>query len=548
MTVYITEDQNTTFYASRSGEEWILDTGVTIGADGVALDAAGTATGQNFILKGHLVSHSGPFFRIGDQGLGNAATSIKFDIQATAVSNGTGFAGLSGGLSILNVGSLSSALTLFDLTGSDTAIENDATMRSETGQGFVVRGDRFRLDNNDGSIWSAGTILAITGEAAVINNNAKMQSGTGAGIHVEGAAVTITNNSRLIAKLDAVVIAGSEAVVTNNLTIRSDEGDGIRVAGDALRLENNGTVRAGGDGIVVSGAGYDIVNHKKVVAADIGLRLDGDGAVLSQGEISGRIAVKVESGAVNLTNTNELTATGAKTAAVVASHDGMEFTNLAAVYAKSGLAFKGGRGVDVVDNRGWLEGSVKLGAGDDVFLSSDGQVGGTVFGGKGDDLYVINSAIRVQEKKGQGIDTVESTDSYQLGANFENLVLTGAEKTYGIGNGLDNIITGNASANRLEGRKGNDVLNGGAGNDTLYGNAGADTFIFEPGSGRDRIMDFVAGEDRISLSAFVEIASFADVKAHLGFKHGNALITIGSDHLVIVGGADMQLSAHDFIF
>ncbi|MBX9454648.1 MAG: hypothetical protein KL863_00720 [Rhizobium sp.] len=50
MTVYITENQDTTYFASLSGEEWIVETGITIAAQGAALDASGPGTGQNFIV------------------------------------------------------------------------------------------------------------------------------------------------------------------------------------------------------------------------------------------------------------------------------------------------------------------------------------------------------------------------------------------------------------------------------------------------------------------------------------------------------------------
>jgi serralysin len=62
----------------------------------------------------------------------------------------------------------------------------------------------------------------------------------------------------------------------------------------------------------------------------------------------------------------------------------------------------------------------------------------------------------------------------------------------GMGNDLNNIITGNA---------GNNILTGGLGNDTLFGGAGVDTFVLnKPSQGIDIIKDFVSGTDKIAIS------------------------------------------------
>ena len=111
----------------------------------------------------------------------------------------------------------------------------------------------------------------------------------------------------------------------------------------------------------------------------------------------------------------------------------------------------------------------------------DGGAGAdTLTGGAGDDTYVIDDlGDRISDKS--GIDTVQ-TDSdfivYGIGflaAGLENLTLTGAGNTNGVGNNAANVMTGNTGNNSLDGYGGNDTLLGSDGNDTLFGGIGNDT-------------------------------------------------------------------------
>ena len=144
-------------------------------------------------------------------------------------------------------------------------------------------------------------------------------------------------------------------------------------------------------------------------------------------------------------------------------------------------------------------------AGDDTL---DGGLDGDIMsGGLGSDRYIVdNQGDMLTESANQGIDGVEASVDFVLGANFENLTLTGTAIS-GTGNELSNQITGNASNNTLNGGVGNDELIGGIGNDILTGGEGLDRFTYgvsgqssTPETGTDTITDFVRNTDLIVLA------------------------------------------------
>ena len=147
----------------------------------------------------------------------------------------------------------------------------------------------------------------------------------------------------------------------------------------------------------------------------------------------------------------------------------------------------GGAGNDLLDG-GAGNDTLVGGTGDDHL---DGGVGADLMqGGAGNDVYLVdNIGDTIVEAAGNGVDTVFASASHVLGANVENLVLTGDASLQGTGNASDNILTGNDGDNLLSGMDGNDLLSGGAGNDLLLGGAGKDTYLFGTGDGNDRIVD-----------------------------------------------------------
>jgi serralysin len=129
----------------------------------------------------------------------------------------------------------------------------------------------------------------------------------------------------------------------------------------------------------------------------------------------------------------------------------------------------------------------------------------------------------------------------------EALVLAGAT-AQGTGNGLANRIAGNGLGNTLRAGAGDDTLLGGGGDDVLHGEAGADLFVFDPGMGFDRVVDFQPGTDRLQLRG-LGVASFAQLMAATADGNEGAVIELGNgQRLLLQGVSEARLGAADVLF
>jgi Ca2+-binding RTX toxin-like protein len=186
--------------------------------------------------------------------------------------------------------------------------------------------------------------------------------------------------------------------------------------------------------------------------------------------------------------------------------------------------------------------TIKGGAGNDILfgVSGDDRIDGglgddTMYGGSGNDTYVVDTVGDAVNENGFGLfegggtDTVESTISYTLGYNVDNLVLKGAANLNGTGNIGTNIITGNSGNNILDGGLGNDVLSGGAGNDTYFVDS---EDIVTDTSGVDIVF---SSADFFVLSAGIENLTLIGSALQGGGNTGNNTIT-GNDFVNALSG------------
>jgi len=154
--------------------------------------------------------------------------------------------------------------------------------------------------------------------------------------------------------------------------------------------------------------------------------------------------------------------------------------------------------------------------GNDLDNLLDGGGGAdSLWGGQGNDTYVVTAGDVVVEYAGEGIDTIESAGERALGDHIENLTLTGSANIDGSGNDLANVIIGNAGRNTLWGRGGADTLIGGKGNDT-YRIDQSDTIVEDADGGIDSVI--VAG-----FPAYTLQANFERLIVTNGTGYGNEL-------------------------
>jgi len=206
---------------------------------------------------------------------------------------------------------------------------------------------------------------------------------------------------------------------------------------------------------------------------------------------------------------------------------------------------------------------IKAGIGNDILNGGAGA--DTMIGGAGNDSYYVdNVGDSIIENANQGTDTVFTTITYTLAANVENLTLQGTTAINGIGNDLNNTITGNTVANTLNGGAGADTLIGGVGNDNLslgLNDNAIDNVNYVLGDGVDTVTQFIRGigGDKLNFSGITNL----DVKTsgtstqirvgdgiggNAGFGTGLLLVTLSGTTGFVAGDVNVNLFGGNFSF
>ena|GEM_PF-1589423 len=431
------------------------------------------------------------------------------DAAHQAVINGVSFSNTSGlalsnvnltvpgsgsiGVSVMNSSNISlSGLTVYGTSGTDDGV--GASIRYSTGVtltgsdfsklgaaiGMQASDDVSVSHNNLHDIQTDG-ILSGGSSHVVIEANSFTDFHPAVGDHpdaiqlfadgtTEGSDITIRDN--VITRGSGDAIQGIFVESTNNLLVTGNSMigtayNGISISSSQTVLVENNFVQGYpdmGTRILTRGGSSDVtVVHN--TAQQVGVYLDGGVALPNYFAGDNTIINATTSATDTSTLTSWLT----------------QRADLTLVGTTSNNLLTGGQGDDTLDGS----------AGAD-----------TMAGGYGDDVYIAdNAGDVVTEGLNAGVDTVKtSLATYTLGANVENLVLTGTGAQSGFGNSLNNTLTSNGVGATLNGGAGNDVLVSNGGVDTLTGGAGNDTFYFKKmPAGTVQITDFTHGQDVLDL-------------------------------------------------
>jgi Ca2+-binding RTX toxin-like protein len=312
--------------------------------------------------------------------------------------------------------------TINGLGGDDQLMGSDGNDTLSGGAGNDLLNGGTGIDSMVGGTGDDVYVVNIAGDAVTELANEGTDTVTSSVTHTLGANVE---------NLTLLDIGGAINGTGNTL-------DNVIIGNSVVNTLNGG---AGAD-TLIGGLGNDIYVVENT--GDSIVEQAGEGTDTVQASISYTLAANVEN--LTLTGTTALSGTGNDLNNSLTGNSGIN-------------TLTGGAGNDVLNG----------GAGAD-----------TLIGGLGNDTYTVdNAGDVVAENAGEGTDVVNSTISYTLGADVENLTLTGAAITSGTGNELNNALTGNSAANTLSGGAGNDTLNGGAGADTLNGGLGNDSYTVD---------------------------------------------------------------------
>jgi Ca2+-binding RTX toxin-like protein len=315
------------------------------------------------------------------------------------------------------------------------------------------------------AIGSTGSVLGTT-NAILLDAGANPSGGNivqnNGSIHTFGTAFKAASSDNQIANAgtiggDVGIHLGRDDPATGNLVISSNN-----------TVINTGTISSNISAVVLWGNGSSLENSNFLAAAL---------PVQLRGTASGIIMVK---------NTGTISSSGG-TAIQGAEEANWIINNSGEI--RGAVVLNGGN--DLYDGRGGtlINGSVHLGAGEDIAYAGDG--GEMLFGEDGNDTLKGGSGDDILDG-GAGIDT--ALFLHPDGA-IVDLVLgeavTGPYKD--ILSGIENLV-GGAGADRFIGDNNANVLTGGDGDDTLEAGLGIDTAVFSGSAGAEVDLNITVGQ------------------------------------------------------
>jgi Ca2+-binding RTX toxin-like protein len=200
----------------------------------------------------------------------------------------------------------------------------------------------------------------------------------------------------------------------------------------------------------------------------------------------------------------------------------------------------GGAGNDLITG---AAGNDRATGGDDADTLLMGGGRDKAFGDAGDDT-VNGGSGRDRLEGGAGNDDIVGSGGADkiLGDGGDDVMIGGGAGDNMDGGAGNDTLFGNAGLDRMFGGFGADVFRGGSGGDTMDGGGGADVFVFGNGSGRDRVLSFEDGIDRVDLEGI----TFGDVT--LSSFAGGVRVTLDvGDRVELTGVTLAQITAADFI-
>ncbi|MEA3533236.1 hypothetical protein [Rhizobium sp. CC-YZS058] len=312
-----------------------------------------------------------------------------------------------------------------------------------------------------------------------------------------GAGILASSVTNLTLNLDGFVAISDTYARSYGVQV-SGNGNALNVGTSFGFSEDNPNVETGA--IFVNGSNNFISNYANLDYRE-DIRISGPGNLVSNFGLMSKIEMSVEMSIANNGQLGQVTVMDgtfrtSNLTTVVNDGEWGGFNNSGSSTKLN--AFEGSSAAEIIINNHIIADDVRFGAGNDIFRNNGGYMGGLVFGGAGDDTFILDRGTvrgiggpltglyNAIEYAGEGVDTVILTEDFindltgvfQIFENVEDLILMGVSAGKARGNSLDNALYGSEGKDFLDGADGNDRLEGAGGADTLIGGAGIDTAVY----------------------------------------------------------------------